>query len=43
MEPENTAMHIEIHVMPEHIHLLVSEPERDTLADAMKLRRLAGV
>lgn len=35
-------------VMPEHIHLLVSEPERDTLADALKslkqgvARRLIG-
>jgi len=35
-------------VMPEHIHLLVSEPERDTLADALKSlkqgvsRRLIG-
>jgi putative transposase len=30
-------------VMPEHVHLLLSEPEKDTLADALKLRRLAGV
>jgi putative transposase len=30
-------------VMPEHVHLLLSEPQRDTLADALKLRRLAGV
>ena len=35
-------------VMPEHIHLLVSEPERDTLADALRslkqgvARRLIG-
>ena len=35
-------------VMPEHIHLLVSEPERETLADALKslkqgiARRLIG-
>jgi len=34
--------------MPEHVHLLVSEPERDTLADALKSlkqgvsRRLIG-
>ena len=36
-------------VMPEHVHLLVSEPERGTLADALKslkqgvARRLIGV
>ena len=30
-------------VMPEHVHLLLSEPRQDTLADALKLRRLAGV
>ena len=30
-------------VMPEHVHLLLSEPQQDTLADALKLRRLAGV
>ena len=35
-------------VMPEHVHLLLSEPQRDTLADALKLlkqgvsRRLIG-
>lgn len=35
-------------VMPEHVHLLLSEPERDTLADALKslkqgvARRLIG-
>jgi putative transposase len=23
-------------IMPEHVHLLLSEPERDTLADALK-------
>jgi len=23
--------------MPEHVHLLLSEPQRDTLADALKL------
>ena len=23
-------------VMPEHVHLLVSEPDRDTLANALK-------
>jgi REP element-mobilizing transposase RayT len=34
--------------MPEHVHLLVDEPERDTLADALKslkqgvARRLIG-
>jgi len=30
-------------VMPEHVHLPLSEPQPDTLADALKLRRLAGV
>jgi len=33
-------------IMPEHVHLLVNEPERDSLAQAMqslKLRRSAGV
>ncbi len=30
-------------IMPEHVHLLLSEPQRNTLADALKLRRLAGV
>ena len=36
-------------VMPEHVHLLVSEPERATLADALKSmkqgvsRRLIGI
>ena len=35
-------------IMPEHVHLLASEPERDTLADALKSleqgvsRRLIG-
>ncbi len=35
-------------VMPEHVHLLLSEPQRDTLADALKSlkqgvsRRLIG-
>ena len=35
-------------VMPEHVHLLLSEPQRDTLADALKslkqgvARRLIG-
>jgi REP element-mobilizing transposase RayT len=34
--------------MPEHVHLLLSEPQRDTLADALKSmkqgvsRRLIG-
>jgi len=28
-------------VMPEHVHLLVSEPERDTLADAMRALKLS--
>lgn len=28
-------------VMPEHVHLLVSEPTRDTLADAMHFLKLA--
>jgi hypothetical protein len=28
--------------MPEDVHLLLSEPQQDTLADALKLRRLAG-
>ena len=33
-------------LMPEHVHLLLSEPERAVLAtaiQALKLRRLAGV
>ena len=30
-------------VMPEHVHLLLSEPQQDTLSDALKLRRVAGV
>jgi hypothetical protein len=30
-------------VMPEHIHLLVSEPERDTLADVLKSPAGGGV
>src|SRR5438093_6069221 len=29
-------------VMPEHVHLLLSEPQRDTLADALKSWRLIG-
>ena len=28
-------------VMPEHVHLLVSEPERETLADAMHYLKLS--
>ena len=27
-------------VMPEHVHLLLSEPQRQTLADALKSLRL---
>jgi putative transposase len=36
-------------IMPEHVHLLLSEPHRDTLADALKSlkqgvsRRLIGI
>ena len=34
-------VHLRFRVMPEHVHLLVSEPTRDTLADAMHFLKLA--